>query len=127
MGMKDEELAKIKIYTEAPTAPYKVIGNVQAKAHATSAVSREPTLDEVNHKLREKALKMGANSVINVKYERKKMDLVGWKPLTAKGQVATVEEGEAQLVLVICPECYARMPLKTNFCTECGANLKARK
>ncbi|MEM4202257.1 MAG: heavy metal-binding domain-containing protein, partial [Candidatus Hadarchaeum sp.] len=100
------ELAKIRIYSEAPDVPYEVIGTVQAKVHATTAFSREPTLEEVNQKLKERAQKMGANAVINVEYKRQALSLTAWKVLTARGQAVIIKEGERKaLVLGICPNC----------------------
>ncbi|MGC8816213.1 MAG: zinc-ribbon domain-containing protein [Candidatus Hadarchaeum sp.] len=124
-------LSKIKIYPEAPALPFDVIGPVQARVHAATALSPEPTLDEVNQKLREKALKMGANAVINVEYKRQKLTLTAWKVLTAKGQAVIIKEGEkkpeAALILAICPECHERIPLDSKFCPECGTRLKPKK
>lgn len=76
----------IEIHSKAPKGSYKIIGSVEAKVHATTAFSREPTLEDVNSKLREEALKMGANAVINVKYKRHFFGLTGYKHLTASGQ-----------------------------------------
>lgn len=125
------ELAKIRIYSEAPAVPYEVIGTVQAKVHATTAFSREPTLEEVNQKLKEKAQKMGANAVINVEYKRQALSLTAWKILTARGQAVIIKEGERKpekaLVLAICPNCYERIPLNSKFCPECGARVKPKK
>ncbi|MFH1821601.1 MAG: zinc-ribbon domain-containing protein [Methanobacteriota archaeon] len=129
MKDKEEKLSKITIYTEAPAVPYEVIGPVQAKVQASTAFSKAPTLEDVNYRLKEKALKMGANAVINVEYNRQTMGLTGWKPFTAKGQAVVIEERdqarEAPLVLAICPKCYERIPLDSKFCPECGAKLKA--
>lgn len=129
MSDAEEKLAKIKIYTETPAAPHKIIGPVKATVKATSAFSKVPTEDDVNWKLREKALKMGANAVINVEYDRQKMGLTGWKPLNAKGQAAVIQEQarEEPLVLAICPKCYERVPLGSKFCTGCGAELQAKE
>lgn len=128
---QSDDLSKIKIYSEAPAVPYEVIGEIQAKVHATTAFSREPTLEEVNLKLKEKARKLGANAVINVEYRRQAMSLTAWKVLTAKGQAVIIKEEEHQpeatLILAICPECYERIPLNSKFCPECGARLKRQK
>lgn len=131
MGDIEEKLTKIEIYSGTPTTPYKIIGPIEAKVHASTAFSKAPTLEDVNSIIKEKALKMGANAVINVEYNRRSVSWTGYKFLTAKGQAVVVQERgqmrEAPEVLAICPKCHERVPLDTKFCTECGANLKPKK
>ncbi len=131
MKNSEEKLAKIKIYTGTPATPYEIIGTIKAKAQATSAFSKAPTEDDVNWKLREKALKLGANAVINVAYDRQAIGLTSWKSLTARGEAAVIRERAptpaAPEVLAICPECYERVPLGSKFCTGCGAEMQAKE
>ncbi len=126
MSDKDEQISKIAIYTGTPAEPYESVGEVKATLKATTAFSRAPTEDEANWKLREKALKLGANAVINVAYDRQTMGLTGWKPLTARGEAVVIRESAPQTraqVLAICPQCYERVPIESKFCTECGAKM----
>jgi uncharacterized protein YbjQ (UPF0145 family) len=53
---------------EAPAA-HTVVGDVRAEAHQTSLFAKVSGRDMVDQQLREKALQMGADAVIGIKYE----------------------------------------------------------
>jgi len=89
----------IQIHAGELTRPYKVIGTITARVTAATLVSKTPTIEDVNFKLREEALKKGANAVINAQYERG-ISFTSWKALTAKGTAVIVESDEIK-----CPFC----------------------
>ena len=57
---------EIEIHAGDIDRPYRVIGSIKAQTGAATAFSKAPTMEDVNFKLREVALKQGANAVINV-------------------------------------------------------------
>ena len=63
---------------------------VKVQVGAATAFSKTPTLDDVNAKLREEAVKLGANGIIRTAYDRG-VTLRSWKGLKATG-VAVVFE-----------------------------------
>jgi hypothetical protein len=65
--------------------PYQVIGHTTATVRGVAVLSRSPTTEEVDSKLRENALKLGANAVIHVTY----IGAFAWKELTASGVAVT--------------------------------------
>jgi Putative heavy-metal-binding len=77
--------------------PYRMIDTVKATVKAPTLFHNAPSLDSVNSRLREQALKMGANAVINVTYKRG-ISLTSWKALTATGTaVAAQPHADASL------------------------------
>ncbi len=32
-----------------------------------------------------------------------------------------------RLVVLVCPNCYAHIPVSSNFCSECGADLRKKQ
>ena len=96
---------------------YVVIGTIKAKAQAATAFSKTPTLEDVNFKLREVALKMGVNSIIKVEYSRG-VSSTSWKALKATGVAVKVESDEKA-----CPECAEIVKKAATKCKHCGAEL----
>jgi uncharacterized protein YbjQ (UPF0145 family) len=56
----------IEIVNGALDRPHQVIGPATAKVTGVATWSRSRTTEEVDSKLREKALKLGANAVIGI-------------------------------------------------------------
>lgn len=50
---------QIEIHDGEPDRPYETVGDVRARMGARTAFNKAPTLDEINSKLREEALKAG--------------------------------------------------------------------
>ncbi len=80
----------IEIYEGQPTRAYRSLGPVKAKVGARTALSKAPTVEAVNVKLREQAAELGANAVINVEHKRG-MSATSWKALTASGEAFVLE------------------------------------
>ena len=116
-GESTVSVERIEILTGPPTAPYRSLGTVKARASAPTAFNRAPTLDEVNGKLREQAARLGANAIVNVTYQRG-ADLFSWKAIHAQGVAAQVESDEK--TCQFCAEKIKRAAVK---CRYCGADL----
>jgi hypothetical protein len=97
---------------------YKVIGSIRARVGAATLFSKTPTIEDVNFKLREEALKIGANAIINVQYERG-IALTSWKALTATGIAVIAESDEVK-----CPFCAELIKREAIRCKHCGADLR---
>lgn len=78
------KIDEIEIHVGKPSFSFKIIGPIKARVGAATAFSRAPTMDEVNQKLREQAARMGANAIIDVKYDRG-VSFSSWKALMATG------------------------------------------
>ncbi len=74
----------IEIFAGEPGRPYTTLGPVRARVTAATVFSKTPTVEDVNLKLREQAVRIGANAVINVSHARG-VSATSWKALTANG------------------------------------------
>lgn len=81
----------IEIHTGRPDAPFKKLGPIKAQVGAATVFSRAPTMDEVNQKLRERAVQMRANAIIEVVYDRG-VSMSSWKAITATGTAVVLEK-----------------------------------
>jgi hypothetical protein len=97
---------------------YRIIGPIRARTGAATAFSKAPTMEDVNFKLREVALKRGANAVINVQYSRG-ISAMSWKAMTATGTAVVVEPDERQ-----CPHCAETIKREARVCRFCGRDLE---
>jgi rRNA maturation endonuclease Nob1 len=105
----------IEIHAGDPGRPHKSLGQIQARVGAATALSKTPTLEDVNFKLQEVAAKLGANGVINVTYDRG-ISMMSWKALTARGEAVIFEADEKS-----CPECAETIKMAAVKCRFCGA------
>lgn len=74
----------LEIFAGEPEGSYTTLGPVRARVTAATLFSKTPTVEDVNLKLREQAVRIGANAVINVSYSRG-VSATSWKALTADG------------------------------------------
>lgn len=99
--------------------PYKVLGPIKARVTAGAGWNKARTTEDVDSKLREVALKMGANAVIGVTYERG-ISATSWKALTAHGTAVVAESDERT-----CPHCAETIKRAAKVCRFCGRDVPA--
>lgn len=104
----------IEIHTGNIDRPYKTIGYITAKVGAATAFSKTPTIEDVNFKLKEEAIKRGANAIINVSYDRG-ISMTSWKALSASGTAILMESDEVK-----CPFCAETIKRAATICRYCG-------
>jgi hypothetical protein len=112
------KIQDIEIHANSIDRTYKEIGPIKARVGAATAFSKTPTIEDVNLKLQEQALKMGANAIINVQYKRG-VSMMSWKALTATGTAVYVESDEIK-----CPFCAESIKREAIKCKHCGENLQ---
>ena len=95
--------------------PHKVIGQVKARVGAVTIFSKAPTINEVNLKLQEVAIRLGANAVVNISYKRG-ISATSWKSLYAHGTAVVFESHE--VTCISCAESIKREAKKCRFCGE---------
>ena len=93
--------------------PHQVVGPIKVRVKQQTAFSRSRTLEEVDSKLREEALKRGANAVMHVQYHRG-FGATSFKALDAKG-IAVVAES----LYIPCPLCREPMRRDASVCPHC--------
>lgn len=111
------QLEDIQIISGDSQVPFHPIGPVSAHASALTVFSPPPTLSTVHEGLREEALRVGANAVVNVTYERG-MSLTSWKTLTATGLAVVLADDTR-----ICPACAETIKAAAKVCRYCGLDL----
>jgi hypothetical protein len=108
----------IEIHTGDPGKNYQSLGRVKARVGAATALSKTPTLEDVNYKLQEEVAKRGGNGVINVNYERG-ISMTSWKALTATGEAVIFESDEKT-----CPSCAETIKAAASKCRYCQTEFK---
>jgi hypothetical protein len=106
----------IEIHAGGVDRPAKSLGPIKARSTAATALSKAPTMEDVNFKLREVAMKMGANAIINVQYKRG-ISAMSWKAMTATGEAIWIESDERP-----CPQCAEIVKVAALKCRFCGAD-----
>ncbi len=66
--------------------PYTVLGDVNVTVHKTTIFNKDPTRDQVNQELREKAAKLGADAVVLVRYGTVGVGVTSWGELDGQGR-----------------------------------------
>ena len=75
--------------TDIVDKKYKSLGDITATVNKTTIFNANPTQDQVNVKLREKASEMGADAVILVRYGNGGISIMSWGSLEGKGRAIT--------------------------------------
>jgi hypothetical protein len=97
--------------------PFRELGPIWARVTSGAGWNKARTVEDVNSKLREVALKKGANAVINVTYNRG-VSLSSWKALTAEGLAVIAESVNRQ-----CPFCAEMIKREAKVCRFCGKDV----
>jgi hypothetical protein len=114
------KVAEIEIHAGDIDRPYRTIEQISAKVEAATLFSKTPTLEDINLKLQERAVKLGANAVIKVEYSRG-LSLTSYKALRATGIAVVLESDEVK-----CPYCAESVKRQAVKCKHCGSDLPQR-
>ena len=109
------KIEDIELHVGKVDFPYTAIRELKAKCEASHAFMPAPTETEINAKLRSMAAKVGANAVLNVRYDSG-VSLTSWKSMTGTG-LAVVRESD-DVACSHCAETIKRAAIKCRFCGE---------
>lgn len=73
-------------------------------------------MDDANARLKEEAIRLGANAIINVKYER--FSLTSWRGIKAFGIAVLLDSDEKK-----CPYCAEIIKKEAIKCKHCGSDI----
>lgn len=71
---------------------YKVLGDISATVNKTTIFHKDPTQEQVNEKLQQEAIKIGADAVILVRYGTVGVSFMSWGALNGKGRAVVFSE-----------------------------------
>ncbi|MGD0191006.1 MAG: hypothetical protein ABSD74_09720 [Rhizomicrobium sp.] len=66
--------------------PYTVLGDIKVTVNKTTIFNKDPTHDDINAALREKAAKLGADAVVLVRYGTVGVGFMSWGELDGQGR-----------------------------------------
>ena len=85
--------AKILISTgDIEDKIYTLLGRLKVSVNKTTVFHSDPTIEQVNMKLKDEASKIGADAVINVIYDGPKITLRSWGTLDGEGDAVKYED-----------------------------------
>lgn len=65
---------------------YVSLGDISVTVNKTTVFNKDPTREDVNQKLKEKAAELGADAVILVRYGEGGMSMMSWGSLEGRGR-----------------------------------------
>ena len=90
-AMKASDPAKITVSEGDSSRKYRSLGDITVTVNKTTAFNQDPTKDQVNQALKEKAAELGADAVIFVRYGQGGVSLMSWGSLEGKGRAIKYE------------------------------------
>lgn len=108
---------EIPIYPGNINKPYIEYGQIKVRADS-SLFSKTATMEDANARLREEAVKFGANAIINTKYDRSSTH--SWRGIKAEGTAIYLESDEKK-----CPYCAEIIKIEAIKCKHCGFEVKS--
>ena len=109
---------EIEIHVGKPDFQFDPVRRLEAKCEAPTAMSKAPTIEDVNAKLREMAAGLGANAVIEVRYESG-ATMTSWRSMRGSGLAIRRVSDERP-----CPRCAEVIKKAATVCRFCGAELQ---
>jgi hypothetical protein len=107
---------QIEIFAGDLNRPYQIAGPIFAKAEST-ILSSTVTMDDVNARLREEALKLNSNAIIHAKYER--FSTTSFRGVKASGVAVFLASDQKK-----CPFCAELIKKEALKCKHCGSELE---
>jgi len=110
-------IEEIEIHTGATDFGFRPVRRLEARCEAPTFLSKAPTIEDVNKKLREMAASVGANAVVNVRYETGPT-LTSWRSTRGYGLAIMKRPDE-----IACPVCAEKIKRAARKCRFCGAEV----
>lgn len=85
-AVKPSDPARISLTEGDSNRKYTSLGDISVTVNKTTVFNKDPTREDVNQKLKEKAAELGADAVILVRYGEGGMSLMSWGSLEGRGR-----------------------------------------
>jgi len=85
-AVKPSDPASISLTEGDSNRRYTSLGDISVTVNKTTVFNKDPTREDVNQKLKEKAAELGADAVILVRYGEGGMSLMSWGSLEGRGR-----------------------------------------
>ena len=85
-AVKASDPASISLTEGDSNRRYTSLGDISVTVNKTTVFNKDPTREDVNQKLKEKAAELGADAVILVRYGEGGMSLMSWGSLEGRGR-----------------------------------------
>ncbi|RYH46023.1 MAG: hypothetical protein EON54_16600 [Alcaligenaceae bacterium] len=109
----------VQILTEPPQGNYRPLSEVTVKLTRWSPLERKYTREDVEQRLREKAMALGGNAVINVRYEQRDHTMATAGYIEGRG-LAIIDESDT----APCPLCAEPIKREAVRCKHCGSDIQ---
>ena len=109
----------VQILTEPPQGNYRPLSEVTVKLTRWSPLERKYTCEDVEQRLREKAMALGGNAVINVRYEQRDHTMATAGYIEGRG-LAIIDESDT----APCPLCAKPIKREAVRCKHCGSDIQ---
>jgi|GEM_PF-333497 len=109
----------VRILSEPPDGNFRPLAEVAEKLTRWSPLERKYTREDVEQRLREKAMALGGNAVINVRYEQKDHTMATAGYIEGRG-LAIIDESDA----ATCPLCAEPIKREAVRCKHCGSDIQ---
>ena len=108
----------VRILSTPPDGDYRALGEVAVKLTRRTPLERKYSREDADQRLREQAMALGANAIVNVRYEQKGHNLVNAGYIHAWG-TAVIDESDT----TDCPFCAERIKRAATRCKHCGSDI----
>ena len=85
-AVQPSDPARISLTEGDSNRKYTSLGDISVTVNKTTVFNKDPTREDVNQKLKEKAAELGADAVILVRYGEGGMSLMSWGSLEGRGR-----------------------------------------
>lgn len=108
----------IRLLPGSPAGQYRTLSEVSVKLTRWTPLERKYTREDVDQRLREQAMALGANAVMNVRYDQKDRTLATDGYIEGRG-VAIIDQSD----VATCPYCAETIKAEATRCKHCGSDL----
>jgi len=109
---------RIRILSAPPAGDYQALSEIAVKLTRWSPIERKYTREDIDQRLREKAMALGANAIVNVQYVEKGDSWTNAGSIEGKG-LAIVDDSDT----TTCPFCAERIKRAATRCKHCGSDI----